>query len=108
MALDKAREGQAIDVRPLGAQLGEAQSIALFKSEQIQVLRLVLPAGHGMPPHRVEGEITIQCVEGHVVVDVAGSPSELPAGHLLFVRGGVEHALTARAAASVLVTIVLR
>ena len=95
-------------MRPLGDALSQAQSIALFKSDQLEVLRLVLPAGHVMPTHRVDGEITIHCLEGHVTVDMGGVPTELPAGHLLFVRGGVTHALHARAAASVLVTIVLR
>ncbi|HQD15015.1 MAG TPA: AraC family ligand binding domain-containing protein, partial [Ottowia sp.] len=74
---------------------------------QLEVMRLVLPAGHRMPPHHVPGEITIQCLEGVVRVDVAAASHDLPAGHLMYVAGGVEHALTAIESASVLVTIAL-
>ncbi|MDO5625962.1 MAG: cupin domain-containing protein [Pseudomonadota bacterium] len=107
MALHHAEQGEPIDVRPYGAAIQQAQSVALFKSQGLEVIRLVLPAGHTMPAHKVTGEITIQCLEGVVDVDVAGAATLLTAGHLLYVQGGVEHALTARQAASVLVTIAL-
>ncbi|MCA0326190.1 MAG: cupin domain-containing protein [Proteobacteria bacterium] len=107
MALQHARQGQVIDVQPYGAAIRDAQSIALFKSDQIEVMRLVFPAGHHMPTHKVPGEITIQCLEGRVDVDVAGRVTPLAAGQLLFVQGGVEHALSGIEASSVLVTIVL-
>ena len=57
MALQHARQGQVIDVQPYGAAIRDAQSIALFKSDQIEVMRLVFPAGHHMPTHKVPGEI---------------------------------------------------
>ena len=107
MALQHASSGDVIDVRPYGARIDGAQSIALFKSTQLEVMRLVLPAGHRMPPHHVPGEITIQCLEGAVEVEVDGRVTVLPAGHLLFVQGGVAHALHATQASSVLVTIAL-
>ena len=107
MALHHAEQGEVIDVRPYGGAITGAQSIALFKSAQLEVMRLVFPAGHRMPSHQVAGEITIQCLEGMVEVEVAGTVTALPAGHLLFVEGGVAHALRAIQAASVLVTVVL-
>jgi quercetin dioxygenase-like cupin family protein len=108
MALQHAAQGEVIDVRPYGAALGEVRSIALFKSQDLEVIRLVFPAGHHMPAHKVAGEVTIQCIEGAVQVHSDGAPArELPAGHLMFVARGVTHALTASVASSVLVTIVL-
>ncbi|MDO5625280.1 MAG: cupin domain-containing protein [Pseudomonadota bacterium] len=107
MALDHATQGQPVDVRPYGSAIGQAQSVALFKSSGLEVMRLVLPAGHAMPEHKVTGEITIHCLEGVVDVDVGGAVTPLAAGHLLYVEGGVPHALLARQAASVLVTIAL-
>ena len=107
MALHHATQGEVIDVRPYGAAITGAQSIALFKSSQIEVMRLVVPVGHRMPSHQVAGEITIQCLEGAVEVEVDGRVTVLPAGHLLFVQGGVAHALHATQASSVLVTIAL-
>jgi len=108
MALHHAGQGEPIDVRPYGATIGVAQSTALFKSAQLEVLRLVLPAGHRMPPHQVAGGITVQCLEGCVEVEAEGRVTMLRAGHLLYLAGEVGHALHALEASSVLVTIVLQ
>jgi quercetin dioxygenase-like cupin family protein len=107
MALPHAEQGQPIDIRPHGATIHGAQSIALFKSERLEVIRLVFPAGHRMPSHKVSGPITLQCLEGAVEVDADGNTAVLHAGHLMYLKGGVEHALHALQASSVLVTIVL-
>src|SRR5690606_39970795 len=55
-----------IDVRPYGRSLPDQQTTTLIKTDQLEVLRLVLPAGKAIPPHRVSGEITVQCLEGSV------------------------------------------
>jgi quercetin dioxygenase-like cupin family protein len=96
MAISHANSGDALDIHPLGAKLIASQTIALFKSKNLEVMRLVLPKGKGMPMHRVEGGID-------VVVD--GQSKPLGAGQLMYLSGGVPHSLTAMADASVLVTI---
>lgn len=108
MALPHTQPGQPVDVRPYGADIAAAQSVALFKSSGLEVMRLVLPAGRHMPAHQVAGEITIHCLEGSVQVHLSDTPAALlPAGHLLYVPGGVPHALTALQPSSVLVTLAL-
>jgi quercetin dioxygenase-like cupin family protein len=72
MAIQHAQSGDPIDIRPLGARLGSEKNIALFKSEQLEVIRLVLLAGKVFPPHAVPGEITLQCIEGEIDVTVDG------------------------------------
>ena len=42
------------------------EDLALFKTEELEVIRLVLAAGKSLPPHKVPGEITIQCLEGRI------------------------------------------
>jgi quercetin dioxygenase-like cupin family protein len=108
MALHHIESGEVVDLRPQGAVIDQAQSRALFKSGQLEVMRLVLQAGQAMPRHSVPGEITLQCLDGVVEVEVAGHATPLPAGHLMHVRGGVDHALRAVQACAVLVTVVLR
>ena len=66
MAIPHASPGDVIDVRPLGAALAGARSHALFKSADLEVIRLVLLRGDQMPPHAVPGEITLQCIEGQL------------------------------------------
>jgi quercetin dioxygenase-like cupin family protein len=106
MALPHARSGQIIDVAPLGSRLRSTVSTALFKAEDLEVIRLVLLAGKGIPPHRISGELTIQCIEGVVEVS-SGEPCTLDAGKMLYLRGDEVHSLRAIEDASVLLTIFL-
>lgn len=105
MAISHANSGEAVDIRALGAKLTTSQTIALFKSKNLEVMRLVLPKGKGMPMHHVQGDVTMQCIEGSIAVVVDGQSKPLEAGQLMYLSGGVPHSLTAVADASVLVTI---
>lgn len=108
MAIEHALPGQAIDVRPLGSNLSTEKTTALFKSTDLEVMRLVLLAGKSLPPHKVPGEITIQCVEGALDVMAEGKSHVLRAGHLLYLSGNVLHGVTALEDASALVTVALK
>lgn len=105
MAISHANSGEPVDIRPLGAKFDDSQTIALFKSKNLEVMRLVLPKGKGMPMHSVPGDITMQCMEGTIEVVADGDAKPLAAGQLMYVAGGVPHSLTALADATVLVTI---
>ena len=108
MAIAHLSSGESIDVRPLGAGIQGAQTLALFKSADLEVMRLVLPKGKGMASHSVQGDITLQCMEGEIEVSVDGRSSMLEAGHLMYLSGRVPHSLTARVDASALLAIALR
>ena len=108
MALAHTTPGQPVDVQPLGAHLPSAKTVALFKSEDLEVIRLVLLAGKSLPPHKVPGEITVQCIEGALDVVTDGRSHVLRAGQLLYLSGGVVHGVTALEDASALVTVALR
>lgn len=108
MAIEHALPGQAIDVQPLGSSLSTEKTTALFKSYDLEVMRLVLLAGKSLPPHKVPGEITVQCVEGALDVTAEGKSHVLRAGHLLYLSGNVLHGVTALEDASALVTVALK
>jgi quercetin dioxygenase-like cupin family protein len=108
MAIPHAKPAEVIDVRPLGAQLEEAQTTTLVKTDALEVIRLVLPAGKELKPHEVPGEITVQCLEGKVVFGTEESECELTAGKLLYLAGSDEHSLRAVDDSSLLVTILLK
>lgn len=108
MAMVHARPGEPIDLHPLGAGLAAAKTIALFKSRDLELIRLVLPAGKSMPPHSVAGELTFQCIEGALDVTVDGRSHTLRAGQLLYLTGQVQHGVTALEDSSALLTLVLR
>lgn len=108
MAIAHAAPGQIVDVQALGDQLGEARNVALFKTAELEVMRLVMPAGKNMPSHAVKGEITIHCLEGEIDLIAGGETRRMKAGQMVWLEGSVEHALSALQDSSLLLTIVLR
>lgn len=108
MAIYHASSGEPINIQPLGARLLEEKSVALFKSAQLEVVRMVLPAGKAMPVHQVPGEITLQCIEGALEVSLDGRSQVLRAGQLMFLSGAVPHGVVAVDHSQALLTIVLR
>lgn len=89
---------------PLGAMVGTARSGTLLKSYGLEVIRLVIPAGKEIPPHRAPGEILVQCIEGHVAFEHDGHVLDLRPGDLLYLCPQETHALKGLADSSVLVT----
>jgi quercetin dioxygenase-like cupin family protein len=108
MAITHAKPGEIVDVRPLGAALSDTSTWTIVKTETLEVIRIVLPAGKQLPPHKVPGEITVHCLEGRVEFRVGESKRELTAGKFLFLEGGSEHSLHAGENSSLLVTILLQ
>lgn len=108
MALLHTLPNEAVDVAPLGDRLPHVKTHALFKARDLEVMRVVLTAGKSLPPHKVEGEITIQCIEGVIDVTAEGERCTLRPGQLLYLPGDVMHAVEAIEDASALVTVVLQ
>ena len=67
----------------------------------------MLQAGRSLPPHHVQGEITIQCLEGMLDVTLEGRSHVLRAGQMMFLPGRIRHGIVALENASALLTIVL-
>jgi quercetin dioxygenase-like cupin family protein len=107
MAIPHAKPGTAIDVRPRGGALANTTTATLIKTDALEVIRIVMPAGKDIPRHDVPGEITVQCLEGNVEFHIGESKRELTAGTLLYLEGGHEHSLHANEDSSLLVTIIL-
>ncbi len=89
---------------PLGEAVGAGSSTTLLKAFGLELIRLVIPAGTEIPPHRAAGEITVQCIEGHVAFEHDGHAVDLHAGDLLYVCPQETHALKGIVDSSVLVT----
>lgn len=107
MALPHATSGQVIDIRPLGPRIAEAVSNAIFKTPQLELMRLVMPRGKSMPEHSVPGAVTIQCLEGVIELQAHQQTQTVKAGELVYLEGGEPHALHALEDSSVLVTLLL-
>ena len=108
MAIEHAKPGELIDVRPLGPKLPEATTRTLFKAEQLEVIRLVLPTGKEIAEHRAPGEIIVQCLEGIIEFTALGQSQQLTAGQMLYLDAGQPHAVKCLENASFLLTLVRR
>ena len=108
MAIQPAVSGEPVSVLPPANAPGDRQTVALFKTNELEVMRVVLSAGKSMPPHKVAGDITVQCLEGSIRFNSDGNDQVLAAGDMLYLAGGVVHSLTAIDDACALLHIVLR
>jgi quercetin dioxygenase-like cupin family protein len=82
-------------------------STSLIKTGRLQLMHLVLPARHDQPEHHVDDECTIQCLEGDVEVRMPLGTRRLGPGQLVVLPAGQVHALSARVASAVLLTLLL-
>jgi len=105
MATHHANPSEVIHVQPLGSELGSTKTYTLFKTDVMEVIRLVLRAGKLIAEHKAPGEITVHCLEGCVRFTSAGTTQELLAGDMLYLQAAAPHAVEAVSDASVLVTI---
>ena len=105
MALHHAKPGEVVDLRPLGGGLRDARTTAIVKSRTFEVVRLVVPAGAEISPHKVPGAITLHCLEGRAVLGLASSEIELKAGEWLYLDGGEAHSVKGLEESCLLLTI---
>jgi quercetin dioxygenase-like cupin family protein len=107
MAIPHAKPGEVVDLRPLGSALASAQTHTLVRAEQVEVIRLVVPAGKQIEEHKAKGEIVVQCLEGKVTFAAFGKAQTLEAGKLLYLPTGEPHSVKGIENASLLLTILL-
>lgn len=105
MALNHAKPGEIIDVSPYGALLMTTKTSTLFKTEQVEVIRIVMRSGKEIPEHEAPGEIIVQCLEGRIEFTASGAVKELGSGQMLYLRAEEPHAVRCLDDASFLVTI---
>ncbi len=107
MALPQAKPGEVVDVRPLGAALASSHTQTLLRAGQVEVRRLVVPAGKEIPEHRARGEIVVHCLEGKVAYTAFGKAHTLEAGKLFYLPTGEPHSVQGIEDASLLLTVLL-
>lgn len=105
MALAHASSGQVVDLRSLDGQA--AETCALLKAGDMELMWLVLAAGKHVPWHAVSTSMTLQCIRGKVEVQLDNESKLLEADQVMYLAGGVPHGLRALADARLLMTVVL-
>ena len=108
MSLPHAASGQVINIRPLSGKLKESVSTALFKANELEVMRLVLEAGKEIAEHRISGEVAIHCLEGSIELRAHGRAQPLRQGEMVYLACNEPYSLRALDDASVLMTVALK
>ena len=109
MAIPHAAPGMPVDLRGQEEVLSEAQTNALVKTAEFEVIRLMIPAGHEVcNNHRVPGPIHVQCLEGHIAFTADSDERSVRAGQWLFLPGDVPHAIRGVEDSLVLLTMIFR
>jgi quercetin dioxygenase-like cupin family protein len=100
-----AKPGDVVDVRPLGKALAAAKTKALVKGDELEVIRLIVPAGKDIPEHKAAGTVVVHCLEGRVTFTALGKKQNLQGGEFLYLPAGEPHSLRGVEDASLLLTI---
>ena len=107
MALHHAASGDKIALTRADDDIAFFTSVALARTAHMELIRLVLPKERPMPQHKVDGDMTLQCLEGEIEVDAHGRSVTLLPGEMLYLDGGVPHSVRALEDAVALMTILL-
>jgi quercetin dioxygenase-like cupin family protein len=107
MALQHAAPGERIALQRGDDDIAHFTSVALARTAHMELIRLVLPKEKPMPEHWVEGEITLQCLEGEIAVELRHRTTVLRPNEMLYLGGGEPHAIRANHDAVALMTILL-
>jgi quercetin dioxygenase-like cupin family protein len=101
VAQEHAEPGIVIDLNTFG----EMASTAVVKEKEFEAIRIYLSPGKKIPPHKVDGPITVHCLSGKCTFFVKDEPRSLAPGFWLYLEGGTMHSLQAEEECTVLVTI---
>ena len=107
MALHHAASGERIQLQRSDDDIAHFTSVALAKTEYMELIRLVLPKDRIMPEHKVEGELTLLCLQGEIAFDAHGRTTILHPGEMLYLARAEPHAIRANHDAVALLTILL-
>lgn len=105
MAIEHAAFGEVVNLKTFGPQNVDTHTVALTRTEHLETVRLFTPAGGKVPPHKVDGPITVQCLRGDALFFVGTEPREMSPGDWMHIEGGKTHAIEAKTDCVLLVTI---
>lgn len=99
-----AQPGDVADVRPLGANLASTKTRAWVNAKEIEVIRMMVPAGKEIPMRQGKGNMVLQCLEGRVEFMAVGKKQTLEAGQLFYLPRYESYSVKGLVDASLLVT----
>lgn len=102
--IDLAAAAASLRAEPQAIATGHRQ-IALVRHGPLSIMLFVFEAGGEMKEHKADGEVVIHVRSGCMTVTVGDQAHELGSGELLTIAPGILHALRAKQATEMLLTI---
>ncbi len=105
MAQRKIEPGEVINLYSLTDDMPGDATLALMKTSDMEAIRMVLPKGKEVNEHSVDGEVSVQCLEGKTEFIVDGKSHVLTSGDWLYLSRNQPHSLRVIRDTILLVTI---
>lgn len=105
MAQPKLAPGEVINLYSLSEDMPEDSTLALMKTSDMEAIRMVVPKGKEINEHSVDGEVSVQCLEGKTEFHVGDKTHVLSSGDWLYLSRHQPHSLRAIRDTILLVTI---
>ena len=108
MATHHAAPGGIVDLTTWANDLPEEKTKAIVKTNNIELARLVLPAGKEIPKHKISGPIVVHCIKGKIEFTAMDATKELKSGQLLHLMPNEPHSIMATKDSVILLVIVFK
>ena len=105
MAQQRIEPGEVINLYNLRDDMPEDATLALMKTSDMEAIRMVLSKGKEITEHSVDGEMSVQCLEGKTEFDVGDEKHVLTSGDWLYLGRSQPHSLRVIEDSVLLVTI---
>lgn len=99
------QSGEVINLATLKEDMDVDASYALVKTEDMEVIRMALHKGKTIDEHSVDGEMSVQCLKGHIIFSVDGKGVDLTEGDWLYLKKKQSFAYSTKTDTILLVTI---
>ena len=97
--------GEVVNLATLKEDMDVDASYALVKTSDMEVIRMALRKGKTIEQHSVEGEMSVQCLKGHILFSVAGNEVDLTEDDWLYLEKQQPFSYSVKSDTILLVTI---
>jgi len=108
MATHHASPSEIVDLETWSQDLPGEHAKAIVKTPEMELARLVFPAGGEFPNHKVSGPIVVHCKKGEIEFVAMGATRILKTGQLVYLMPDEPHSIRAIADSVVLLTIIFK
>ncbi len=108
MATHHASPGEIVDLATWAQDVPNEKTKVIVKTDEMELVRLALPAGKEFADHKVSGPCVIHCIAGEIECVALGTTQVLTSGQLLYLLPDDSHSVKAVVDSVVLLTIIFK